>query len=399
MRQTFYFFALLSFVSIHTGRAQNVPAKGDPLTFDVATWNIEWFGSASNGPSDDARQFANVKAVIEQADIDLWAVQEIADVNDFDQLLEDLGGAYDGALATLHSGQRVGFIYKTDVVKVRSVGHILESFSSDFASRPPLEMEADVTVGDTTVTLTFITIHMKAFSDVTSYNRRLAASQRLKNHIDFTTLATEPVMVLGDFNDELLDSITPGKASPYDNFVQDTDDYFFPSMALEQAGERSFCSNGSCTSGSNIDQILITDELVPSFVTDSADRYDELISAISSYTSTTSDHLPVLASFSFARPTATASGPELPDAARLAGAYPNPFSSTATVSYELARPGPVRLVVYDALGRAVATLFEGNRPAGSHRAVFDASALPPGLYLLRLRTEHASVAMPLVHTR
>ncbi len=399
MRQTCYFFALISLFAIPTSRAQNVPAKGSSLTFDVATWNIEWFGSASNGPSDDARQFNNVKAVIEQADIDLWAVQEIADVNDFDQLLEDLGDAYDGALATNSGTQRVGFIYKTDVVKVRSVGHILESFSSDFAGRPPLEMEADVTVGDTTVTLTFITVHMKAFSDVTSYNKRLAASQRLKNHIDFTTLATEPVIVLGDFNDELLDSITPGKDSPYDNFVQDTDDYFFPSMALEQAGEGSYCSNGSCSSGSNIDQILITDELLPDFVTDSADRYDELVSAISSYTSTTSDHLPVLSRFSFAGPTAFIPEPELPTSVRLTRPYPNPFSATTHIAYELDRPGPVRLVVFDVLGRAVATLDEGYRPAGTHRAVFDASALPPGLYLLRLRTERASVSTPLVHTR
>ncbi len=399
MRQIICFTILIATISIHQSRAQSVPAKGDPLTLDVATWNIEWFGSASNGPSDDARQFDNVKAVIEQADIDLWAVQEIADVSDFDQLLADLGGAYDGNLATIHSGQRIGFIYKTDVVKVRSIGHILESFSSDFAGRPPLEMEADVTVGDTTVTITFITVHMKAFSDISSYNKRLAASQRLKNHIDFTTLATEPVIVLGDFNDELLDSITPGQESPYDNFVQDGEDYFFPSMALEQAGEGTYCSNGSCSSGSNLDQILITDELLPNFVTDSADRYDELVSAISSYTSTTSDHLPVLSRFGFARPTATLPGPELPTSARLAPPYPNPFSATTHLAYDLDRPGPVHLVVYDMLGRAVATLEEGLRPAGTHRLVFDASPLPPGLYLLRLRTEHTSVSMPLVHTR
>lgn len=79
--------------------------------------------------------------------------------------------------------------------------------------------------------------------------------------------------------------------------------------------------------------------------------------------------------------TETATG--FPERVRLSSAYPNPFNHQTTVRYELAAAGPVRLVVYDVLGREVATLVNSVQPAGLHTAIFDASTLPAGLYLLR----------------
>ncbi|HIL58420.1 MAG TPA: T9SS type A sorting domain-containing protein, partial [Rhodothermales bacterium] len=46
--------------------------------------------------------------------------------------------------------------------------------------------------------------------------------------------------------------------------------------------------------------------------------------------------------------------------------------------------GAVRLAVYDLLGREVAVLAEGTRPAGAHTARFDSRALAAGAYLVRL---------------
>jgi endonuclease/exonuclease/phosphatase family metal-dependent hydrolase len=380
-------------------RAQSIPARGTDATFDVATWNIEWFGSDSNGPSDETRQFDNVQAVIEAAGIDLWAVQEIADPDAFEALLTALGAGYDGVLATLHSGQRVGFLYRTDAVHIRSIGHILESFSYEFASRPPFQIEADVTVADTTLIVTLITLHMKAFGDATSYDRRAEAAKRLKNHIDFSTLARDPVIVLGDFNDELTGSITAGRPSPYDNFVQDAADYQFLSMPLELENDYTYCGNNACTSGSNLDHILITDELFAAVEAGSADRYAELVDAISGYAGNTSDHLPVVERFNFTTGTAVGPVPALPPAPMLEGAYPNPFRARTTLSYTLRRAGPVRLEVYDILGRRVASLVDGPQTAGTHRVEFTASGLPPGLYLARLEAGGTSLARPLLLAR
>lgn len=67
--------------------------------------------------------------------------------------------------------------------------------------------------------------------------------------------------------------------------------------------------------------------------------------------------------------------------------YPNPFSGTTTLAYTVARGGPVRLVVYDLLGRAVARLVDGDVPAGRHLVAFDGRALASGVYVCRLEGE------------
>jgi len=374
---------------------QTVPAKGTAATLDIATWNIEWFG-ASNGPSNDALQRDNVRAVIEQANIDLWAVQEIADPNDFNVLLSELGTGFDGVLATESSQQRIGFIYKTDAIQNVVTGHILTQFGFDFATRPPLQLEADVVLPDTTVRVTFITVHMKAFGDLDSYNRRVDASNRLKNNIDFLR-PNDPIVVLGDMNDELLRSIAGGRTSPYQNFVDDTAAYAFLTLPLDQQNIDTFCGNSSCSTGSTLDHILITDELFSAYEASSSARFEELLTSITGYTASTSDHLPVFARFDFATGTAVEAS-EIPSA-MVAPAYPNPFHARTTLTYTLSRPGPVEVAVFDLLGRRVATLAEGKRPPGRHRIVWEADTLPPGMYLLRLSTAEAIHTQPVVRIR
>ena len=76
----------------------------------------------------------------------------------------------------------------------------------------------------------------------------------------------------------------------------------------------------------------------------------------------------------------------LPQQVALAQNYPNPFNPVTTIEFSLARAGDVRLAVYDVLGRRVATLAEGLRPAGRHEVRFDASGRASGLYFYTLET-------------
>ncbi|MEP0547826.1 MAG: T9SS type A sorting domain-containing protein [Rhodothermales bacterium] len=76
--------------------------------------------------------------------------------------------------------------------------------------------------------------------------------------------------------------------------------------------------------------------------------------------------------------------PASPQAFRLGAAFPNPFAVTATVPFEVEHPGPVRLSVFDVLGRQVAVLVEGDVAAGPHRATLDGSRLATGVYLVVL---------------
>lgn len=375
--------------------AQTIPAVGDTLTLDVATWNIEWFGNASNGPVDDARQLANVQAVIEQADIDLWGLQEIADLNDFEALLDSLGDGYDGVLATQSGTQRIGFLYKTDVFSNVVIRHILTTFDFSFAGRPPLQLEANLSVADPTVRFTFIVLHMKAFSDQDSYERRVDASMRLKNNLDVLR-SDKPIIILGDFNDKLTESVRAGQPSPYNNFLQDPN-YFFPSLSIEQAGLGTFCGNNSaCNGGSTIDHILVTDEVAPYFV--AADRFDALLTGLSNYVISTSDHLPVFARFNFAVLNAT-EDEAVPEAVVVAPAYPNPFAHRTTLPYTLERAAAVRIEVFDMLGRRVRTLADGFLSAGAHHAAFDAGGLPPGAYLIRVNAGTVVATQRVVRTR
>jgi hypothetical protein len=75
-----------------------------------------------------------------------------------------------------------------------------------------------------------------------------------------------------------------------------------------------------------------------------------------------------------------------PAAFALQAAYPNPLRSSATLSFDVAEAAHVRVVVYDVQGRQVAVLAEGRFEAASHQVVFDASALPSGVYLMRMST-------------
>ena len=85
--------------------------------------------------------------------------------------------------------------------------------------------------------------------------------------------------------------------------------------------------------------------------------------------------------------TDTELGVELPSKVTLLQNYPNPFSRTATIEYELEQSGRVTLQVFDMLGREVMTLFDGLVPAARHAVEFDASKLAGGTYIYRLQTE------------
>ncbi|MFA6233890.1 MAG: T9SS type A sorting domain-containing protein [Bacteroidota bacterium] len=75
---------------------------------------------------------------------------------------------------------------------------------------------------------------------------------------------------------------------------------------------------------------------------------------------------------------------------RLHSNYPNPFNPSTTIRFELPRSMQVTLVISDALGRDVRRIINGQiHAAGEHTVVFDASALPSGVYNYRLIADGA----------
>ena len=78
----------------------------------------------------------------------------------------------------------------------------------------------------------------------------------------------------------------------------------------------------------------------------------------------------------------------------LGQAEPIPFAASARIVFGLPRPGEVRLAVYDARGRWVRTLAEGNRAAGTHH--INVSGLESGVYFYRLEAGKASLTRRMV---
>jgi len=87
----------------------------------------------------------------------------------------------------------------------------------------------------------------------------------------------------------------------------------------------------------------------------------------------------------FDMPPTTPAAPTAPAAAlALHAPAPNPLGATARVRFELPATGRARLSLFDAQGREVGVLVDGERPGGGQEVVLDATPLAAGVYVLRL---------------
>jgi endo-1,4-beta-xylanase len=74
----------------------------------------------------------------------------------------------------------------------------------------------------------------------------------------------------------------------------------------------------------------------------------------------------------------------VPNQFQLSQNYPNPFNPSTAISFRLSAVSNVTLQVFDALGREVATLANGERSPGEHTTMWDATGFPGGVYFYEL---------------
>lgn len=70
--------------------------------------------------------------------------------------------------------------------------------------------------------------------------------------------------------------------------------------------------------------------------------------------------------------------------------YPNPFNPTTNIKFALEFEGMTSLIVYDLLGREVATIINKNMKAGYHEVKFDHVNLASGIYIYKLTSGNFS---------
>lgn len=290
-------------LEVATAELPEIPVLGTDSTLDVGTWNLEWFGDRSNGPSPEGGQLDNVWTLLDAAGVDVWAVQEVAREYQFCDLVAQLEG-YDGLLAIdslvvdgaanysdfAAGGElKVGLVYRSGAVTVDSARIILTGYDHEFAGRPPMKVHLTVGEGASPVELVVIVLHAKAGAAFQDRTRRLGGSEALMTYLE-ASYASSRVLVLGDFNDDVDTSIVSGYSSPYANFV-DSAGYAFPTAALSETGASSTVFYDDV-----IDHHLATDEVAAEYVASSA-QVVPAGSYLARYPETTSDHFPVVARY------------------------------------------------------------------------------------------------------
>jgi ligand-binding sensor domain-containing protein len=76
--------------------------------------------------------------------------------------------------------------------------------------------------------------------------------------------------------------------------------------------------------------------------------------------------------------------------------YPNPFTSSTTIAFQLQEASEVRLTIYDILGREVTELHSGILGGGRHLIEWDATHAPAGIYICRLTLGLTSLSRKLL---
>jgi endonuclease/exonuclease/phosphatase family metal-dependent hydrolase len=263
-------------------------AVGTDTTFEAATWNLHNFAESAGATTVELAAEA-----ITALDVDVVALQEIAEPAQFDKLLQKLPG-WTGVQATSDSYQNLAYIWRTATVSVGPDG-VYEIFPHDGLPFPRTPLLLDLVWNGHPLLL--IDNHLKCCGDgVLQVNdpgdeetRRLDACRMLADWIA-TEAPDRAVIVLGDLNDRLDD---PPANNVFTPFLDHPDQYSFADMALA-LGPRQDWSYGP--GRTHFDHILLTDELFAAFAAPDAEcvtvRLDEALGG-GTYKSQLSDHAPV----------------------------------------------------------------------------------------------------------
>jgi len=287
----------------------------------VVNWNIEWFGSPSQNPDNDSLQHANVTAIMQQLNADIFALAEVVDTARFKNMVSQLPG-YSYTLSDFGSyadnvsdpdypgAQKLAFVYKTNVISSLRTYGVLRQGGSDSAyyywssGRFPYLMEASAHLNGDSARIQFVLLHAKANTGSTSekiesYYRRKNGARELKDSLD-TQYPYSNILLLGDFNDALDKTITtelaPDTTTSYIDFVTDTAAYLPVTLPLSLAGQGSTVSYNTV-----IDNVIASNEMAQAYLPGSAMIYTRAAQLVSGYSSTTTDHYPVISRYDLRR--------------------------------------------------------------------------------------------------
>lgn len=87
---------------------------------------------------------------------------------------------------------------------------------------------------------------------------------------------------------------------------------------------------------------------------------------------------------------------EVPKKYMLHQNYPNPFNPVTNIKWQIAKVGFTKIIVFDILGKEVATLVNEKLQPGSYEVTFDGSSLSSGVYFYKLTANNFSATKKLI---
>ena len=303
----------------------NHTSIGKEATFDVVTWNIEWFGDPANAttPSTDLQR-RRVRQLIQELDADVYAFQEITSIPAWNLLvleLDDYAGvlspAASGSSSNYGSAQKLAFLFKKSTVDTLQTKVLLNNINTDLltnfpvsnkglfwaSGRLPFAMDITATIGGIKRDLTIVNIHGRSNGGGESASLPRYQLRKYDVEVLYDSLqayyADKSVIVMGDYNDDILRTVAPTSEptvpdsgeSSYIKFISDSANYLGVSMPLSKAGMRSFVTRENV-----IDHVMINRNLFDDHIL-GAERVVIPYASIPDFNTTTSDHFPVEARF------------------------------------------------------------------------------------------------------
>lgn len=318
-------------VEITTGDAAAVvhltgSSLSPETTLEVVNWNIEWFGSPANGPANDDLQQLNVLKIMNSIHADVYGLLEVVDESRLQAVVSQMPGyAYvisdygshtnlnEADASSLAAAQKLAFVYRTDMFSNVTTTALLSlgintpedlanpDYDNWASGRFPFMMSADVTQNCRTEQVKFILVHAKANTAplATSYNRRKQGADNLYALLN-TEYADDHIILLGDFNDDLDQSITTGfTTTSWSAFTGDTENFTALTLPLSLAGEKSTTSYSDV-----IDHVVVSHEMGLFNLEQTTDILTDAAALVSNYANTTTDHYPVFTRYMMPNTTA-----------------------------------------------------------------------------------------------
>ena len=253
---------------------------GTESTLDIVTWNIEHF------PKNNLT-VSYLAELINSMNVDIIAMQEIwgdgASVS-FENLKTKLDG-WDGS----RKSSGLAYLYKTELIFNR----LSEIEELNDILRTPYLLSINID-GEN---IFIINNHLRANYNDGNWDEdeRKEALGKLEEYIN-QFLPEENVILLGDLNDELNDSM-----NVFQNFINDSTNYKFVDMDLAYGSKANWSYPGW---PSHLDHILITNELFDEFDNEGSSvqtiRLEEYFdNGWTEYENYISDHRPVGLSLKF----------------------------------------------------------------------------------------------------